>query len=173
MKKTAILWIVLCLSIWMTGCEKDASEVQKEPLKVYSFHGENDQFAISNGVFVINAEEEILYGGNIKEKEDSLSDLSSYCMNFYTMSGDEKIILMSNCVEDEEGNEHFFAETGQISGDLLAEEDAGKVKDNLYFELKAEDSKGRKKEYQLKLNVTEITNRQMGESYEGNSADTQ
>lgn len=71
------------------GCSNSSAN-QEQRLSVYSFSGEDEQFAISNGVIVLNSTEETFYGGDLKEKQDKLSDIAAYTKTFYVMSGNEK-----------------------------------------------------------------------------------
>lgn len=56
MIKTKVFVYIAILILTLTGCGKE----EPEQLTVYSFSGENEQLAVSNGVIVLNGTEEIL-----------------------------------------------------------------------------------------------------------------
>lgn len=158
MKKTAaILLITLICCAMFTGCGKIPPKDQEQHPTVYSFSGENEQFTISNGVIVLTPTEVIFCGGDLKEKQEKLSDIAAYSTTFY-ISGDEKKILLSNRVEDMTGGTVTIAgETGKASGDIITGAKIDELKSNLYFELKTTNLNGEKNKYQLQLNLTEVT----------------
>ena len=49
MMKAKALAFMTILMLVLTGCGKE----EQEPLRVYSFSGENEQFAVSNGIIVL------------------------------------------------------------------------------------------------------------------------
>ena len=55
---------------------------EEEPIRVYAFRGENDQFSVSDGVIVMSEEEDVFYGGTLEAKGEHLSDLSAYSISF-------------------------------------------------------------------------------------------
>lgn len=95
MKKIVVILLsaLACCTMFI-GCSNSSAN-QEQHLSVYSFSGEDEQFAISNGVIVLNSTEETFYGGDLKEKQDKLSDIAAYTKTFYVMSGNEKKVLMS------------------------------------------------------------------------------
>ena len=76
MKKTAILAAsLLILSVFLAGCFMDHKERQ-EPLKVYSFSGDGEYLSVSNGVLVLDGENETLYGGDLTVKPEDFLDIA-------------------------------------------------------------------------------------------------
>ena len=114
MIKMKTLAFMTILMLALTGCGKE----EQEPLRVYSFSGENEQFAVSNGIIVLNGSEEIFSGGDLKAADDCFLDITSYSTTFYTISGSEKNVILSNSVTDTTGGTvNVSGDLGQISGD--------------------------------------------------------
>lgn len=158
MKKIVVILLsaLACCTMFI-GCSNSSAN-QEQHLSVYSFSGEDEQFAISNGVIVLNSTEETFYGGDLKEKQDKLSDIAAYTKTFYVMSGNEKKVLMSFVVEDMTGGTvNISGDIGKISGDIMTKIGTDELQNNLFFELKTTDLNGEKNEYQLQLTVTEVT----------------
>ena len=59
MTKMKVLAFMAIFVLALTGCGK----AEQEPLRVYSFCGENEQLAVSDGIIVLNGAEET-FGGN-------------------------------------------------------------------------------------------------------------
>ena len=157
MKKTRISLLLLffCCLI-LSGC---GTSTESEPsLTVYSFSGENEQFSISNGVIVLTPDEEIFYGGDLTEKQETLSDIVEYSTTFYAMSGNEQKTLLSNSVIDETGTGvKISGQTGRIAGDVISRAQIDDLQNGLFFELKTTSSNGEQHQYQIQLTLTEVT----------------
>ena len=99
MKKTFFFLLTLMLCVGMlAGCSQNG-ENKSDKITVYSFCGENEQFAVTNGVIVISADEEIFYGGDLKVTDDEyFSDVTSYSVKFYTMTNGKTRTIMHNSV---------------------------------------------------------------------------
>lgn len=150
-----ILFAAITCCTLLSSCGKDPSA---EPLAVYSFSGKHEMFSISNGVIVLTAAQEILYGGNL---DGELSDIVAYSMTFYIQSGNDKTILLSNSVTDMTGGTIGIAgEIGKVSGDILNKAETDDLQNNLYFELKTTNLNDEESAYQLQLEVTEVTKTQ-------------
>jgi hypothetical protein len=129
---------------------------------VYSFSGENEQLTVSNGVIVLNGTEETFAGGDLKVTGDLFTDITSYSTTFYTMSGNERDIILSNSVVDMTGGKvNVSGDLGQISGESVIKrikiDDTSDLKNTLYFELITKDKYGEESVYQLQMSLTEIT----------------
>lgn len=74
----AILVVCLILAALLTGCAKVSYGGQGESLGVWSFRGENDEIAVSNGVIVISPDTETLYGGNLTVKTEAFDEVAAY-----------------------------------------------------------------------------------------------
>ena len=158
MIKTKTLVFMTIIMIALTGCGK----VGQERLTVYSFSGENEQLTVSNGIIVLNGSEEIFSGGDLKAADESFLDITSYSTTFYTISGSEKNVILSNSVADMTGGTvNVSGDLGQISGDSTLRrikiDDTSELNNTLYFELTTKDKSGKESVYQLQMSLTEIT----------------
>ena len=158
MKKimAVVLWLLAC-TVLLAGCNTSSESNEEQPLKVYSFSGENKYISVSNGVIILNGKDEICYGGDLKVMSEDFSDITSYSTTIY-INGSEKEILLSNGVDDHTGGTiDVSGNIGKISGDILRDSDADKLTDNLWFELKTTNLSGEENTYQVQLKTTEIT----------------
>lgn len=161
-KKATLLLVLLICSAFLTGCGEAESSTQTDYLSVYSFSGENEQFAISNGVVVLAETEEYFYGGTLEINPDNFSNIASCSMTFYIASGDEKRVVLSNSVENMAGGVvSISGDIGKISGDGIITEamidEHQPLQNNLLFELTTVDLNGEEIVYQVPLSLTEIT----------------
>ena len=81
---------------------------------------------------------------------------------FYTISGSEKNVILSNSVTDTTGGTvNVSGDLGQISGDSTLRrikiDDTNDLNGTLYFELTTKDKYGTENVYQLQMALTEIT----------------
>ena len=158
MIKTKVFVYMAILTLALSGCGKE----EPDQLTVYSFSGENEQLTVSNGVIVLNGTEEIFDGGDLKVTGDFPSDITSYSTTFYTMSGSEKDIILSNSMADMTGGMvKISGDLGQISGDSAIRrikiDDVNGLENNLYFDLITKNKDGEENVYQLQMFLTEIT----------------
>ena len=162
MKKKIAVVLSLCVcTILFVGCNTNSNNNADQIVKAYSFNGENEYISISNGVIISNGEEDVCYGGDLKLKSKEFNHIASYSTTFY-INGSEKEKLLSNSVNDKTGESaEISKKIGQISGDILKESDAEKIGNNLWFELKTTDLKGKNKTYKIQLDVTEITKEEL------------
>lgn len=166
MKKVFVLLFatILCLGM-LAGCSQN-DENKTEELAVYSFCGENEQFSVTNGVVVINADNEIFYGGDLNViNQECFANISSYSVMFYTVTNGEKRTIMENSVVDQTGSSiNVSGVLGSMSGEDIIigskVDDADDLKNNLYFELNTTDLNGEQNTYQIQLTVTEITGKE-------------
>ena len=158
MKKimAVVLWLLVC-TVLLAGCNTFSESNEEQPLKVYSFSGENKYISVSNGVIILDGKDEICYGGDLKVMSDDFSDITTYSTTIY-INGSEKEILLSNGVNDQTGGKiDVSGNVGKISGDFLRDGNADKLADNLWFELKTTNLNGEENSYQVQLETTEIT----------------
>ncbi len=160
MKQKSMMRIfALTLVFLLTACTKTAPE----QAMVYSFSGEKEQLSIRNGRIVVSDTSQTFYGGNLTLHTDHFSAVSSYTTTFYTISGTEKRIILSNSVADVSGQSITIHEDlGQISGaDAVLPgahaDQMAHLKDHLYFELIAIGADGEETACQLRVSVTEVT----------------
>lgn len=154
--RKAILPLLLLLFM-LTGC----SRVEQRPLAVYSFSGENDLFAVSNGVIVLNGPEEIFSGGDLETFDSFPTDVTAFSATYYAQSGAEKDTFLSNAVVDQTGHRlRVSGNLGKISGGDILTRFAGKelldFQDNLYLDLTLTDSAGKQHLYTLHMTVRDI-----------------
>lgn len=159
MKKKLFAFAAILL-LALTGCANDEANTEAESLRVYSFHGENEQFAIANGVIVLSDTEDVFYGGDLSVKEGALTGISSFTTTFYYLSDGEENTLLSNAVTDQTGGSaHVSGDLGSRSGSRLAsraDDDITDLQNNLFFELTTTDQNGEENVYLLQLTVKEI-----------------
>ena len=150
-KTEALVFMTIILTA-LTGCGK----AEQEQLIIYSFSGENEQLAVSNGIIVLNGSEETFVGGDLKVTGDFFDDITSYSTTFYTMSGSEKDIILSNSVVDMTGETvNVSCDLGQISGESIIRrikiDDVNDLENVLYFELTTKNKSGEENVYQLQI----------------------
>ena len=147
-KVTPVLMAIVFCALLLAGCSISSQSRQGQPLAVYSFSGENEFISVSNGVIVLDAEEDICYGGNLETRKDKFTDIASYSATIYLTSD----------VEDKTGGAINISEDiGKITGDILIPDDIDNLVDGLWFELKTVDLDGEENTYHLQLEVIEIT----------------
>ena len=96
MKKImAVMLSLLACMVLLAGCNTSFESNEEQPLKVYSFSGENEYISVSNGVIILDGKDEICYGGDLKVMSDDFSDITTYSTTIY-INGSEKAILLSN-----------------------------------------------------------------------------
>ena len=132
---------------------------EEEPTRVYAFHGENEQFSISNGVIVVAEEGAVFYGGTLETKGEYLSDISSYSVSFYLDMGSEVHTLMSNRIVDMTGTPiQLPDDLGKISSDgMINHREIEQLENQLYCELQTKDLEGNTEVQQLQMEVVQIT----------------
>jgi len=156
-----LLTLIVCVGM-LVGCSQ-SDENKSEKVSVYSFCGENEQFAVTNGVIVIGADEEIFYGGDLAIiDQEQFADIASYSVKFYTMANGEERTIMHNSVVDQTGGSiNVTGDLGRMTGENLLignkTETVSELTDSLYFELGISDLSGKQNTFQLQLRVTEVT----------------
>ena len=158
MKKImAVMLSLLACTVLLAGCNTSSESNEEQPLKVYSFSGENEYISVSNGVIILDGKDEICYGGDLKVMSDDFANITTYSTTIY-INGSEKETLLSNGFDDQTGETiDVSGNVGQISGDILRDSDADKLTDNLWFELKTTNLNGEESTYRVQLETTEIT----------------
>ena len=156
-KKMEVMLSLLACTVLLAGCNTSSESNEEQPLKVYSFSGENEHISVSNGVIILDGKDEICYGGDLKAMSDDFTDITTYSTTIY-INGSEKEILLSNSVDDQTGGTiDVSGNIGKISGYILRDSDADKLTDNLWFELKTTNLSGEENTYQVQIKTTEIT----------------
>ena len=94
----AILVVCLLLALLLTGCARVSYGGQGQSTAVWSFHGENDEIAVENGVIVISPDTETLYGGNLTVKTEAFDEVAAYTVRIKLDTGEEWRPLLVNTV---------------------------------------------------------------------------
>ena len=58
----------------------------EEQTVVYSFTGENENLSLDNGVIVLSPTQQILYGGELQNNQEDVSDVLNYSVEFFILS---------------------------------------------------------------------------------------
>lgn len=150
-----IATLCLCVVLMLAGCN------DTEQITTYTFRGEHDYFAISDGSITLSDAEEVFDGGDLQITQSGVfEEVASYSTTFYMIADGERRIILSNSVVDQTG------ETISIEGDLgkgagdgfiigNKVEKIDNLKENLWFELKTTDLNGNEEAYQVQLTLTE------------------
>ena len=150
-----IATLCLCVVLMLAGCN------DTEQITTYTFRGEHDYFAISDGSITLSDAEEVFDGGDLQITQSGVfEEVASYSTTFYMIADGERRIILSNSVVDQPG------ETISIEGDLgkgagdgfiigNKVEKIDNLKENLWFELKTTDLNGNEEAYQVQLTLTE------------------
>ena len=151
MKKMIALVLALVCVLALAGCQEQSS--------TYSFRGEHEYFAISNGSITLDDKEEVFDGGNIEITQSGFFDeVASYTTTFYMLINGEQKVILSNTEINQTGEATTIGSSlGRISGEgILGKEvkSADNLKDSLWFELKTTDLNGKENVYQIRLVVT-------------------
>ena len=160
MRKTmTVVLAVLLITAMLSSCNQNAGQKQESSVQVYSISGENEYFSLSNGVIVLNTEEEVIYGGVLEEKDLPVSEIKDFTTTFYVMDGEARHELLTVSVVDQTGGAvHLEGDTGKISGaNILHGAEAKDWMNHLYFELKTTDLSGQENVYTLQLVPIEVT----------------
>ena len=150
-----IAMVCLCVVLMLAGCN------DTEQITTYTFRGEHDYFAISNGSITLSDAEEVFDGGDLQITQSGVfEEVASYSTTFYMIADGERRIILSNSVVDQtggtisiEGDLGKGAGDGFIIGNKVKKIDD--LKENLWFELKTTDLNGNEEVYQVQLTLTE------------------
>ena len=110
----------------------------------------------------MNGTEGIFSGGDLKVTGDLPADITSYSTTFYTMSGSERDVILSNSTVDMTGGMvNVSGDLGQISGDSIIRrikiDGVNDLENVLYFELTTKNKNGEENVYPLQMSLTKIT----------------
>ena len=151
-----ILSSIAC-TLLLTGCNNSSKNNEEQLLKVYSFSGENEYISVSNGIIILENQEEICYGGDLKVMSDDFNDITKYSTTIY-INGNKKDPLLSKNVNDHTGGTlNVNGKIGIISGDVFKENELNQLNEGLWLELKTINMDGKQKMYTLPLKTIEIT----------------
>ena len=150
-----IAMLCLCVVLMLAGCN------DTEQITTYTFRGEHDYFAISNGSITLSDAEEVFDGGDLQITQSGVfEEVASYSTTFYMIADGERRIILSNSVVDQTGGPiSIECDLGKGAGDgfIIGNkvEKIDNLKENLWFELKTTDLNGNEEAYQVQLTLTE------------------
>lgn len=151
-KKLALALVFL---LALSGC----GTKEAEPLRVYSFHGEDDLISVSNGVIVQSGEQDIFCGGDLKTREGFPEEIAGFTATYYWVNGSEESVITQNQAVDHTGDGiKADGDLGKMwgeKGSFLSLSDGWT--DQLYFELEVVQKDGSTHTCRLKMEVSEIT----------------
>ena len=161
MKRIISIAIACLLIAALVGCAGSAEDAESGSV-VYSMSGSNDLFEISNGVIILDEEEEVFDGGDLKIlQEDLFSDVTAYTCSYYTITtGERRTILSNSTVDMTGGTLNVNGDLGRASGNgilignkIKSAEDLENV---IWFELITTDLSGKENTYQLALVLNKV-----------------
>lgn len=158
MKKLIAMFLILVCILIMVGC----NNTKQTETTTYSFRGEHDYFAISNGLIVLNDADEIFDGGDLQITQSGVfNEIASYSTTFYTIIDGERRTILSNSVIDQTGGAvNVEGDLGKSSGKGVIigskVENIDDLKDNLWFELKTIELNGKENVYTIQIDINEL-----------------
>ena len=162
MKKLVSLTLAILLIFTLAACGNVNNRGKNV---IYSFSGGNDSFSVSNGIIVLNKDEETFSGGDLKIlRKSDFADVVSMRTEFYILrDGEEWTVLVSE-LHDETGGSSvsFSGDLGKISGGTTvsegrsAEEIDLDLLNNLYFRLTVTKSDGTGRSYSMQMYVENV-----------------
>ena len=161
MKRIISIAISCLLIASLVGCAASAEDAESGSV-VYSMSGSNDLFEISNGVIILDEEEEVFDGGDLKIlQEDLFSDVTAYTCSYYTITNGERRTILSNSTVDMTGGTlSVNGDLGRASGNgiLIGNKikSAEDLEDVIWFELITTDLSGKENTYQLPLTLSKV-----------------
>ena len=160
MKKVLVLILaVTCLFI-LVGCN---STEYNNKTEVYTFYGENEYVSVINGTAVIDREDEIFSGGELRVIDKELfADAVYWRYEFYISNDGEEKTLYVGAVNDATGGAsvNIEGDLGSISGgDIITRYDDSYADDfvnDLYFKFIVRNTDGEENTYHLQMNVNKV-----------------
>ncbi len=158
-KVVALMLALMCLFIFV-GCN---AEKDKDITEVYTFRGENEYISVINGTAVIDGEEEVFSGGELKVlKRDAFSDAVYWHYEFYIAKNGENKTVYVGSVSDETGTSavNIEGDLGKIAGgNVITKFDDSSTDDfmnNLFLKFTVRNSQGQEREFQLQMKVDKV-----------------
>ena len=162
MKKLTALALAILFIFTLTAC---GNVKVRQKNAIYSFSGGNDSFSVSNGIIVLNEEEETFSGGDLKilRKSDFANAVSLRTEFYILRDGEEWTILVSELHDMTGGSSvSFSGDLGKVSGGTTVSE--GRSADeidldllnNLYFRLTVTESDGTSRSYSMQMDVENV-----------------
>ncbi|MBQ8993947.1 MAG: hypothetical protein IJ085_07550 [Turicibacter sp.] len=134
----------------------------EEQTEVYSFTGENEALSLYNGVIVLSPTKQILYGGELQNNQEDVSDVLNYSVEFFILSDEGKESLFTygtgDMTKERDGltRENLIV-PGITSEEIFTTNIQENIKNNFYVEVTITKINGDKQSYQIKLEATEVT----------------
>jgi len=134
----------------------------EEQTMVYSFTGENEALSLDNGVIVLSPTQQILYGGELQNNQEDVSDILNYSVDFFILSDEGKESLFTygtgDMTEESEGltRENLIV-PGITSEEIFTTNIQENIKNNFYVEVTITKTNDDKQSYRIKLEATEVT----------------
>jgi hypothetical protein len=166
MKKTiAFSTVILALLMILVGCSQSYSDEtianeSRNKIRIYTFSGENDSIAISNGIIHITGELEQFVGGELSFKREVPLKVKEWRSEFYFyLEGDKTIITSTNVISEgsEDGTTISPYMGSTVAETLFSFEAWDIVSDSLHFLLSGAFMDGESFEYTIALTVTEVS----------------
>ena len=157
MKRLIAMAFVFACMLPLIAC----SNAEQELITTYSFHGEHEYFAISNGSIVLSDTEEVFDGGDLQITQSGVFEsVAAYSTTFYTLTDGEQRTILSNSVIDQTGGSvKVDGDLGKASGKGIIisnkVKNINELKEALWIELKTTDLEGSENVYQIRLTLTD------------------
>ncbi len=131
----------------------------QEQVTTYSFYGENEYFAVSEGSIILSDTESVFDGGKLEViKSDLFADIDSYSATYYIVlkNGERKEFSSASATDVTADNIRICRGFGRISSNgVNLKNNLKSIEDGLFFELKTMNTSGNENVYTLQLNVIE------------------
>ena len=131
--------------------------------EVYTFYGENEYISVINGTAVIDGEDEMFSGGELRVIDKEIfADAVYWRYEFYILNDGEEKTLCVGSVSDETGEASVDIEgdLGKIAGEDIISVYDGSYSDeftnNLFFKFIVKNADGEENTYHLQMNVNKV-----------------
>ena len=160
MKKSIVLILAIICLFTLVGCNATVDSCKTE---VYTFYGENEYVSVINGTAVIDGEDEIFSGGELRVMDKELfADAVYWHYEFYILNDGEEKTLYVGAVNDATGGAsvNIEGDLGSISGGNVItrynDSNADDFVNDLYFKFIVRNADGEENTYHLQMNVTKV-----------------
>ena len=158
-KMLALISVIICLFIF-NGCNTTENNNKTE---VYTFYGENEYISVINGTAVVDSEDEMFSGGELRViDKEYFADAVYWRYEFYILNDGEEKTLYVGSVSDETGgaSADIEGDLGKISGgEIISRYDdsyADEFTNNLFFKFIVKNSDGEENAHHLQMNVNKV-----------------
>lgn len=162
MKKMLVfISAIICIFI-LNGCNRTENNINNKP-EVYTFYGENEYISVINGTAVVDGEDEMFSGGELRViNKEIFADAVYWHYEFYILNDGEDKTIYVGSVSDETGTSAVSIEgdLGKISGgDIITKYNdsyADEFINNLFFRFIVKNADGEENTYHLQMNVNKV-----------------